>query len=351
MNEILKKTTLFPSNTISEGMEKLDLYGLQIIILIDKEFNLIGTVTDGDIRKGLMKGIKLSNKIIKVANLKPKFVNENTSKDEIMRIFQNFNFRAIPIIDDSKKLKNCYFINDFVKIDNKSSNILIMAGGYGKRLGNLTKDCPKPMLKINKKPILHHIIEKAVKENFNNIFISVHYKHEVIQNYFGDGKKFNANIKYIIENEQLGTGGSLRLMPEIEEPFVVINGDILTKLKFRDILNFHNATASDITMCVFNYEIQNPFGVVKTDGFKLVKFEEKPLWTTKVNAGIYVVHNSVKKFINKEENISLPSIIKRMNDKNKKCSVYTMSDIWIDIGTEKQLQKAKALAKTITSEM
>ena len=132
MNEILKKTTLFPSNTISEGMEKLDLYGLQIIILIDKEFNLIGTVTDGDIRKGLMKGIKLSNKIIKVANLKPKFVNENTSKDEIMRIFQNFNFRAIPIIDDSKKLKNCYFINDFVKIDNKSSNILIMAGGYVK---------------------------------------------------------------------------------------------------------------------------------------------------------------------------------------------------------------------------
>ena len=345
MNEILKKTTLFPSSSIKEGMEKLDLYGLQIIILVDEEFNLIGTVTDGDIRKGLMKGIKLSNQIIKVANLKPKFVNEKTSKDEIKRIFQNFHFKAIPVIDNKKKLKNCYFINDFIKIDNKSSNILIMAGGYGKRLGNLTKNCPKPMLKINKKPILHYIIEKAVKENFNNIFISVHYKHEVIQNYFGDGKKFNANITYIVENEELGTGGCLRLMPIIKEPFVVINGDILTKLKFRDILNFHNATASDVTMCVFNHEIQNPFGVVKTDGFKLVKFEEKPIWTTKVNAGIYVVHNSIKQFIYKEENISLPNIIKRMNTKNKKCSVYTMSDIWIDIGTENQLKKAEILVK------
>ena len=190
-----------------------------------------------------------------------------------MRIFQNFNFRAIPIIDDSKKLKNCYFINDFVKIDNKSSNILIMAGGYGKRLGNLTKDCPKPMLKINKKTILHHIIEKAVKENFNNIFISVHYKHEVIQNYFGDGKKFNANIKYIIENEQLGTGGSLRLMPEIEEPFVVINGDILTKLKFRDILNFHMLLRL-ILQCAYS-TMKYKILCCKTDGFKLVKFEEK----------------------------------------------------------------------------
>ncbi len=345
MEKILKKITLYPSNTISDGMKKLDLYGLQIIVLIDKEFNLIGTVTDGDIRKGLMKDVKLNDRILKVANLNPKFVSENTSKNEIMKIFQNFNFRAIPVIDDNKKLKSCYFINDFVKIDSKSSSILIMAGGYGKRLGHLTKNCPKPMLKINKKPILRHIIEKAVKENFYNIFISVHYKHEIIKNYFGNGKNFNANIEYIIEKKPLGTGGCLKLMPNINESLVVTNGDIFSQIRFTDILNFHKATSSDVTMSVFNHEIQNPFGVVRTDGFKLIEFEEKPTWTTKVNAGIYVVEDTVKEFINKKENISLPGIIKRMNDKNKKCSVYTMSDLWIDIGTEDQLKKAETLIK------
>lgn len=345
MKKNLKKLILFPNQSISDGLKKLDESGLQIIIITDEDNNLIGTVTDGDIRKGLIKGITLSDKIIKVANLKPKFVYDTYSNNELLKTFNDFNYRALPVINAEKKLLDCYFINDFIKIKKNNSPLLIMAGGFGKRLGILTKEYPKPMLEINKKPLLHFIIEKAIKENFHDIFISVYFKSEIIKSYFGNGEKFNINIKYIDEKKPLGTGGCLKLLPNTNEPIVVVNGDVLTNEKYTNLLDFHTSTSSDITMAVFNHDIQNPFGVVKTNGFKLIEFEEKPVWTTKVNAGMYVIQNSVKNYINENETISMPNVIKRMNNDNKKCSVYTMSNFWIDIGTKNQFDKADEIIK------
>ena len=219
--------------------------------------------------------------------------------------------------------------------------LLIMAGGFGKRLGKLTESCPKPMLKINNIPILEHIINKARDENFKQIYISTHFKSNIIENYFDDGSKFNVKITYIKEEKPLGTGGSLKMLNNYNGPIIITNGDIISKIGYQKLLEFHNLNRGVATMAVLKHEITNPFGVIKYNGIQLVDFEEKPSWVTYINAGIYVVDSSVRNIINKNENISMPMILKKLKAKNKEIFIFHMHEDWIDIGTPEALKKIK----------
>ena len=343
MKKIINKIFLSPNNTLSEAINNLNNSGLQIIILTDENNVLIATVTDGDIRKGLVNGIKLNDKIIKVANLNPKYVKLNTNKNEIINLFQNFDYKALPVLDEDKKVINCHFFKDFHNFKTINSPFLIMAGGFGKRLGKLTIKCPKPMLKIDDKPILQHIIEKASKDGFTNIFISTHYLGHVIEDYFEDGTKFDVQISYIRESMPLGTAGCLKLMPKTKYPIVVTNGDLISKIGYKTILDYHCSTSASATMATIEYKIKHPYGVIKSEGINLIKFEEKPIWHTNINAGIYVLDYSVQNLIKLNEQVSMPDIFTRFQNKNKRVVIFPLYEKWIDIGSPKELKLIKKI--------
>ena len=341
MNNLHDKIALPKNITTIDTIKNLESSGLQIVILIDQENRVIATITDSDIRKGFADGLKINQKIFPYANKKPQTVTNDATYDEIKSLFRiNPGFKAIPVVDNKNKLIGCHFIDEFLNRGVIDAPFLIMAGGFGKRLGKLTSNCPKPMLKIGDKPILQHIIEKAKKDGFFNIFISTHFLSHIIENYFEDGKKFDVNIKYLKEERPLGTAGCLQLLPEIKTPIVVTNGDLISKIGYKTILDFHYSVASSATMAVVEHKIQHPFGVINSDGINLTSFEEKPIWKTNINAGIYVLNQSVIKLVKRNEVVSMPDIFKRVQMRNKKTTIFPIHEKWMDLGTPQNLKKA-----------
>ena len=339
-----KSILLTKENLIIDAINFLNRTGLLLIIIIDPTNKLIGTVTDGDIRKGLIKGLALYDKIETIMNNNPQYVYEKADKKKIELLFSIHFYKGIPIVDQRKKVIGCHFSTDFFKLEILPP-LLIMAGGFGKRLGKLTEKCPKPMIKINEKPILEHIINKAKEEGFTNIFISTHYKSEIIENYFGQGEKFNVNISYLKEGKPLGTGGSFKFMNKFDGPIIVTNGDIISKIGYQKLLDFHNRSQGIATMAVLKHEIKNPFGVIKHDGINLLDFEEKPSWITYINAGIYVVESRACDFIKKNECISMPLLLKKINQNQNNVFIFHMHEDWIDVGTPEELKKIKKMLK------
>ena len=344
INKKWKSVILAENSLIIDAINILSNSGLLIVIIIDKADKLLATITDGDIRKGLAKGLMLNDKVHLVMNKNPKYIFQDTLFKDIKTLFIEDKYKAIPVIDENHKVVNCYFHDYFFEMK-ENPPLLIMAGGFGKRLGKLTEKCPKPMLKINNKPILEHIINKAKEENFTNIFISTHYKSEIIENYFGNGKYFNVKITYIKEKKPLGTGGSFKFMSNFVGPIVITNGDIISKIGYAKLLDFHNLNNAIATMAVIKNEIKNPFGVVKYNGIKLIDFEEKPTWITSINAGIYVVDSKVTNLIKKNETISMPLVFKKLKQKNKDVFIFHMHEEWIDIGSPEELKKIKKILK------
>ena len=341
------KTIITHQDTkIINGINILNQTGLLIIIVVDFSNKLIGTVTDGDIRVGLANKLTLEDPLKLIMNNKPKYILENTSLMEIKEMQTHDRYIAFPIVTSKKIVIGCHFL------DNKVSEIekipfLIMAGGFGTRLGKLTKNCPKPMLKINKIPILEHIIMKANFEGFKNIYISTHYKSEVIQNYFSKKKYLDLNITCFKEEIPLGTGGGFRFMNKFNGPIVVTNGDIISKIGYHKLLNFHRNNDGFATMAIIKHKIENPFGVVEYDGINLTKFQEKPSWTTYINAGIYVLDNQATKFIKKDQYISMPQLFNKIKKNNKNVLIFHMHEDWVDIGTPDQFKKTKKSLKSV----
>ena len=323
---------------IIDAINILNNTGLPVALVVNKDLQLLASITDGDIRKGLARGLSIQDKLNLIMNKNPKFVTEPKDLTTIHRLLFEDKFKAIPLIDENNKIVDCYFYDHFFK-NNINFPFLIMAGGFGKRLGKLTEETPKPMLKVNNIPILEHIIKKARAEHFTNIFISTHYKSEIIENYFGNGHNLNVNIKYIKEKKPLGTGGSFQFMKKFKGPVLVTNGDIISKIGYRKLLDFHLLNNGIATMAVIKNEIQNPFGVVKYDGINLIDFEEKPVWINYINAGIYVVDSIVAKSIKENTKISMPMILKKITEKKEKVFIFHMHEDWVDIGTPQQLKE------------
>jgi len=271
-------------------------------------------------------------------NKNPSFATEPRDLIQIQTFLFKDKFKAIPVVDKDEKVIDCYFYDNFFKSD-INPPFLIMAGGFGKRLGKLTEETPKPMLKVNNIPILEHIIKKARAEHFTKIFISTHYKSEIIENYFGNGHNFDVSITYLKEKKPLGTGGSFHLMKKFKGPVLVTNADIISKIGYRKLLDFHLLNNGIATMAVIKNEIQNPFGVVKSDGINLIDFEEKPVWINYINAGIYVVDSIVAKSVKENTNISMPMILKKLTEKKENIFIFHMHEHWVDIGTPEQLKE------------
>lgn len=339
------------SSTINDALRVIDIGRMQIALIVDEKDILLGTLTDGDIRRGLLNGLDLNSPIENIIFKKPTVAKENDSKKKILNLALSKNLRQIPIVDKNNKILGIHEIEEFIKPKKKLNKVVLMVGGIGERLRPLTENTPKPMLQVGNRPILHTIVEKFSNCGFADIVMCVNYKSKIIQDYFGDGKKFGVNIEYVQEDQKMGTAGALSLLKDkLNEPFFVMNGDLLTTLDFEKMLDFHLDNNSKATMCVRQYKFEIPFGVVSLNNENIVSLEEKPIHNFFVNAGIYVLDSECLELIpNKFYNMT--SLFEKMVSNGKKTISFPMKEYWIDIGRLIDYEKANSEYHSIFNEI
>ncbi|AZN65678.1 alcohol dehydrogenase [Acinetobacter johnsonii] len=338
----IKNIVLNKKDTILKALELLDLYALRIVLVVDENNHLLGSVTDGDIRRGLLKGQDLHAPVESIMHTTPYSIEEGSLTDrQIFEIMREKRYLALPIIKNGQ-LVNIITLDDLIRTKRKENPIFIMAGGFGTRLRPLTDTCPKPMLPVGGKPLLETIILSLKAQGFYKFYISTHYLPAIIQQHFGNGEKLGVQIQYVHEDEPLGTGGALSLLPknEISLPFIVINGDVLTNMNFSNLVDFHEKNEAIATMCVREFQYQIPYGVVNSKNNLIESMTEKPSYYFDINTGIYVISPELLDQV-KAKFIGMPTILEQQISKQHKVSTYPLHEYWLDIGHIEDYNRAQ----------
>lgn len=332
---------LNPTASIKEAMQIIDVGQMKIALVIDKNKRLIGTISDGDIRRAILQGKDLNACIDDVLNCDFIYATTGDSREKILQLAKHNKIYQIPIVNEDFILVGIEEVSDFFLSQEYSNKVVLMVGGLGTRLRPLTNEIPKPLLKVGNKPILETIIENFAKYGFKDFILSVNYKSEMIEEYFGDGKKLGVNIHYIHEDKRMGTAGALSLIKDqLTEDFFVMNGDLLTNINFEHLLNFHFKDNAKATMCVREYDFQVPYGVVNVDNHRIVSIEEKPLHKFFVNAGIYMISPSVLKYIPENSFFDMPTFFHHLIQNKENVISFPIHEYWLDIGEIAEYKKA-----------
>ncbi len=336
------KTILIkPTATIKEALKIIDNGAMQIALVVDADEILLGTLTDGDIRRGLLNNFSLEDTIETIIFKNPTVCRVEDTKEKILEIAVAKKLYQIPIVDSYGKLVGIEKVDELLKPKIKSNRVILMVGGLGTRLRPLTEHTPKPMLKVGNKPILETIILNFKKYSFTNIILCVSYKSEVIEEYFSDGLKFGVNIEYIHENKRMGTAGALSLIRDkLKESFFVMNGDLLTNINFEHMMKYHLSNSSMATMGVREYDFQVPYGVVNVEGNNILSIDEKPVHKFFVSGGVYVLSDEILDFIPDDEFYDMPTLFEELIEKNKKSISFPIHEYWLDIGRIEEFEKA-----------
>jgi dTDP-glucose pyrophosphorylase len=338
------KTIINKDYTFEKVIKNLNLTALQICLVTEKNKKLIGTITDGDIRRALLSGCSINDKINKYINYKPKKIFEGFTNNQLKTLLEKYQINVLPIVNKMNEVTGLVSWNDFntnKNIDNFIEPIIFLVGGKGRRLSPITKKIPKPMIKIDGVPILEKLILKARSEGFNNFFFIINYLGNKIIKYFGNGKKLRVNIRYIKEKKPLGTAGGLGLENFGYKTVLVSNGDVLTKVSYKNLLSYHQNNKNELTIGVKNIKTVNPYGVIKftKSQKKVINLIEKPVYNNFVNAGVYVFETKLFSFIKKNNYLDMTSLINYLIKKNKKIGVCPIHEDWIDIGSHSDLNK------------
>lgn len=338
-----KKTTIKPDASLIEALSILDKEALRIALVVDNEGFLLGTVTDGDIRRVLLEHGNIDVSVNVAMNSKPITALSSMSAVEMDAILQDRNILAVPIVESDGKLVGLHSLQNLYQNKIKENPVFIMAGGFGTRLRPLTDKCPKPMLKVRGKPILETILENFLEAGFRDFYFSTHYLPEVIHDHFGDGSRFGCSITYIHEEEPLGTGGALGLLPEnlSELPIIMMNGDVLTKVNLEHLLEDHQNKNGIATMCVKQHQYQIPYGVIKEHNGNVIGVDEKPTQTYFINAGIYVLEQELIKTVKENEVIDMPPLLMKHVEQGQKVNLFPVHEYWLDVGQRGELEKAQ----------
>ena len=343
-----KSLLVFDTCSVLDALGVMDKASTKIVLVINDNSQLLGTLTDGDVRRGLIKGISLESPVNKVMKTDYNFVyleNVGRAENEI----RDSSLNKLPVLDRDHRVVGLLVTSQSKAEIVHDNAIVIMAGGKGKRLWPYTKDCPKPMLLVDDKPILEILINQCKENGFKNIYLSVNYLKEVIIDYFGDGSRWGLNISYLIEDIPLGTAGSLKMLPkQIDKPFLVMNGDVLTKIELRKVLEFHQDHKADATICVRHHEVSVPFGVVETNGTRLSQFSEKPIYSYLVNAGVYVLNPSILDIIKYNHVVDMPDVLEKAKNYRLDVHVCPIHEYWIDVGVPETMKEANQTWKNAT---
>ncbi len=337
----VRENMVSASATILDTLKIIDTHGVPFGLVHDDGV-LVGTVTDGDIRRGILAGVALSESVVKVMNSSPTVVDPGATDAEAAKLMRGKSIGHLPVIDKDRRIVGLKVLKDLDPKPASSHPVILMAGGQGARLRPLTEDVPKPMLEVGGRPILESIIERFDAQGFSDFTISVNYKADLIEDYFGDGSSHGVSITYVHEDAALGTCGALALLSERPTvPFIVMNGDVLTKVNFHHLLKYHENHAAPATMSVREYRFKVPFGVVETDSTLLQSIAEKPEHTFFVNAGIYVLNPDVLDLIDPGAAMDMPDLFQKLLDTGPAPTVFPLREYWMDIGHLDDLDQAK----------
>ncbi|MDB4816211.1 sugar phosphate nucleotidyltransferase [Gammaproteobacteria bacterium] len=331
-----------PEILCKDMLRILNSNGSRILIVVDKENSLLGTITDGDIRRGLLKGLTLSNETAEFMNTNPSFHKQDNTIEESKAIMRLHDLIGLPIVDDSNTVVDLRLLNKIDTEKERPETVIIMAGGFGKRLKELTADKPKPMVEINNKPMLEHLLVNLISHGFRDFKISVHYLSNQIKDYFGDGKAFGVKIQYLEEKEPLGTAGCLFLAKDtdISVDFVLLNGDLLTNIDFEELIEAHLFDQNSLTIATKIFEAPISFGVLKSNGSRVQEIQEKPSFFHEISGGIYVLKRDLlDRFVSLERK-DMPELIEELINSEERVGRFPIVEYWKDLGTQKDLEEA-----------
>jgi len=336
-----KDVLITPDTPVAKAIEIIDQAGLQIALVINDKGQLLGTVTDGDIRRAILKHLSLGEPVKKIMNADPRFIYLNQPREEAVKLIKDSKVRQIPVLDEERCVAGLEIAEELLNPSPRANWVILMAGGIGSRLKPLTSSCPKPLLKVGPKPVLETILESFIEQGFRHFYISVNYKAEMIIEHFGDGSRWAVDIRYLHENQRLGTAGAVSLLPATPtEPLLLMNGDILTKINFGQLLDFHKKNLTEATICIREQYSQIPYGVVKIHKNRLLQIDEKPIQRFFINAGLYVLNPEVMNHIPADSYFDIPDLLKALLHKGKEITVFPIREYWIDIGRFDDLERA-----------
>ncbi|MEO8679081.1 MAG: nucleotidyltransferase family protein [Vicinamibacterales bacterium] len=349
MAAVTEAAALFvsPSTSMRDVIACIDRTFMGIALVIDDERRLLGTITDGDIRRALLAGYELGTPASVLLETKseaaprvPTTAMQGASKAELLELMQQHELRQIPLVDNENRVVGIELLSELLEEYQLPLRALVMAGGFGTRLRPLTADHQKSMLPVGDRPLLEVIVDQLQQAGIRRVSVATHFKSDQVQQHFGDGKKFGVDIAYINEGEPLGTAGALGLMPDSDEPILVMNGDILSKVNLVSMLEYHRANAADMTIAVRPYEFQVPYGVVRTEGVTVTAVKEKPVVNYLVNAGIYLLNGGVSRLVPAGQRFDMTDLIARAIAERLRVISFPLREYWLDIGRVEDYVKA-----------
>ena len=330
-------------STVEQAIRNLDAAAVKIAMVVNPLGQLEGTISDGDIRRGLLRGLTLESPIASVIHRTPMVVVPEMGRELVLQLMVANKLQQIPVVDADRHVVGLHLWDEISSIASRPNVMVIMAGGLGTRLRPHTGNCPKPMLHVAGKPMLEHIIERAKSEGFNRFVIAIHYLGHMIEDYFGRGERFGVEIDYLRENSPLGTAGALGLLqPRPQTNFIVTNGDVITDIRYGELLDFHEHHQAAATMAVRVHEWQHPFGVVQTEGVEIIGFEEKPVSRSRINAGVYALHPDALNSLPQGARCDMPTLFESLQHSARRTVAYPMYEPWLDVGRPEDLQTANS---------
>ena len=329
------------SASIEEVITNLTKVSIKIVLVVNDAGELQGTISDGDIRRGLLRGLNLKSPIESIIHHNPLVVTEELEREAVRKLMVVNKIQQVPVVDEQRHVVGLYLWDEITTPLIRPNLMVIMAGGMGTRLRPYTENCPKPMLTVSGKPMLEHIIERAKQEGFSHFVLAIHYLGHVVEDYFRDGNRLQVRIDYLREQSPLGTAGALGLLnPRPTLPFAVTNGDVMTDIHYGELLDFHTRHNAVATMAVRVHEWQHPFGVVQTNGIDIVGFEEKPVHRSHINAGVYVLEPEALGLLERDARCDMPTLFERLQVIEKRTVAYPVHEPWLDVGRQEDLTRA-----------
>lgn len=343
LREKLWRQATLPANVnIAQVIQNLNQVALKIVLIVNEAGELEGTISDGDIRRGLIKGLDIHSPITSIIHRNAFVVPPEIERAMVMQLMVANKIQQIPVVNEQHQLVGLHLWDEIATPPLRPNLMVIMAGGMGTRLRPHTENCPKPMLPVAGKPMLEHIIEHAKLEGFSHFVLAVHYLGHMIEEHFGDGQRFGVQIDYLRELSPLGTAGALSLLnPRPDAAFVVTNGDVITDIHYSELLDFHLRHNAAATMAVRVHEWQHPFGVVQTNGIDIVGFEEKPVARSHINAGVYAIDPKSLAELEANTRCDMPTLFERLQTGAQRTVAYPMHEPWLDVGRPDDLEQVR----------
>lgn len=336
-----RRALIPPEATLAEAIENLNSVGIKLALCVDSEGRLLGAVSDGDLRRGLLRGLTMQDSVREICNNNPLVVPKEAGQDVVRSIMKANKVLQIPVVDAEGRVVGLHLWDELDNIPSHNHTMVVMAGGKGTRLRPYTENCPKPMLSVAGKPMLQHIIERAKSQGFSHFVLSLNYLGQMIREHFGNGSTHGVSITYVEEYKPLGTAGALSLIqPRPQSAFVVTNGDVLTSIDYRGLIDFCERQNAHGVMAVRMHESTNPYGVVEMEGLDITGFIEKPVSRCFINAGVYAFNPEALDHLVKDRHIDMPEFFNRLREAEHRTVAYLMHEPWLDVGRPKDLLSA-----------